>query len=114
MHGIGPGATVRVLRESAEVPVGPQLLGRVIDALGRPLDGRPPPDCPARASLLAPTLNPMERGPIREVLDVGVRAINGMLTMGRGQRIGLIAGSGVGKSVLLGMMTRYTEAQVVV
>lgn len=113
-HGIGPGATVRMVRESAEVPVGARLLGRVIDALGQPLDGRPPPDCSTRASLVAPALNPMERGPIREVLDVGVRAINGMLTMGRGQRIGLIAGSGVGKSVLLGMMTRYTEAQVVV
>ena len=113
-HGIGPGATVRMVRESAEVPVGARLLGRVIDALGQPLDGRPPPDCTTRASLVAPALNPMERGPIREVLDVGVRAINGMLTMGRGQRIGLIAGSGVGKSVLLGMMTRYTEAQVVV
>ncbi len=113
-HGIGPGATVRVLRDAADVPVGPQLLGRVVDALGQPLDGRPAPACFERVGLVAPALNPMERGPIREVLDVGVRAINGMLTMGRGQRIGLIAGSGVGKSVLLGMMTRYTEAQVVV
>jgi flagellum-specific ATP synthase len=112
--GIGPGAAVRVVGHSARARVGPALLGRVIDARGQPLDGKPAPVCHDVRSLQGESLNPMERSPIREVLDVGVRAINGILTVGRGQRLGLIAGSGVGKSVLLGMMTRYTEADVVV
>ena len=112
--GIGPGATVRVLANSSEARLGDGLLGRVIDAFGEPLDGGPPPDCPDRLALLGLPLNPMERGPINQILDVGVKAINGLLTLGRGQRIGLIAGSGVGKSSLLGMMTRFTKADVVV
>lgn len=112
--GIGPGATVRVLANSSEARLGDGLLGRVIDALGEPLDGGPPPDCPDRLALLGLPLNPMERGPINQILDVGVKAINGLLTLGRGQRIGLIAGSGVGKSSLLGMITRFTKADVVV
>ncbi len=112
--GIGPGATVRVISNSSEAKLGPALLGRVIDARGEPLDGLPPPDCPDTLALLGLPLNPMERGPINQVLDVGVKAINGLLTMGRGQRIGLIAGSGVGKSILLGMLTRFTQADVVV
>ena len=112
--GIGPGASVRVLSNTSEVSLGPALLGRVIDAFGEPLDGGPKPDCPDRLALLGLPLNPMERGPINQVLDVGVKAINGLLTMGRGQRIGLVAGSGVGKSSLLGMITRNTKADVVV
>ncbi len=112
--GIGPGATVRVVTNSSEAALGPALLGRVIDAFGQPLDGGPAPDCPDRLALLGLPLNPMERGPINQVLDVGVKAINGLLTMGRGQRIGLVAGSGVGKSSLLGMITRNTRADVVV
>jgi flagellum-specific ATP synthase len=112
--GIGPGATVRVLANSSEARLGDGLLGRVIDAFGEPLDGGPPPDCPDRLALLGLPLNPMERGPINQILDVGVKAINGLLTLGRGQRIGLIAGSGVGKSSLLGMITRFTKADVVV
>jgi flagellum-specific ATP synthase len=112
--GIGPGATVRVLANSSEARLGNGLLGRVIDAFGEPLDGGPPPDCPDRLALLGLPLNPMERGPINQILDVGVKAINGLLTLGRGQRIGLIAGSGVGKSSLLGMITRFTKADVVV
>lgn len=112
--GIGPGATVRVISNSSQARLGQGLLGRVIDALGEPLDGMPPPDCPDTLALLGLPLNPMERGPINQVLDVGVKAINGLLTMGRGQRIGLVAGSGVGKSVLLGMLTRFTKADVVV
>jgi flagellum-specific ATP synthase len=96
------------------VQLGPQLLGRVIDGRGNPLDGKPMPNCQDTLSLMGRPLNPMERGPIHEVLDVGVKAINGVLTMGRGQRIGLVAGSGVGKSVLLGMLTRFTKADVVV
>ncbi len=112
--GIGPGATVRVVTNSSEAALGPALLGRVIDAFGQPLDGGPAPDCPDRLALLGLPLNPMERGPINQVLDVGVKAINGLLTMGRGQRIGLVAGSGVGKSSLLGMITRNPRADVVV
>jgi len=113
-QGIGPGATVRVLSLSSSVCLGPQLLGRIIDGRGVPLDGKPAPECHEILSLQGRPINPMERGPITDVLDVGVKAINGMLTIGAGQRIGLIAGSGVGKSVLLGMLTRFTEADVVV
>jgi flagellum-specific ATP synthase len=112
--GIGPGATVRVVGRSAQVRLGPQLLGRVIDALGMPLDAGPPPACGELGSLSGDAINPMERGPIQDVLDVGVRAINAMLSLGKGQRVGLMAGSGVGKSMLLGMMTRFTSADVVV
>jgi len=112
--GVGPGDIVRVISEIPEVTLGSQLLGRVIDGRGQPLDGKPAPACHDRVSLLGHPLNPMERGPIHKVLDVGVKAINGVLTMGVGQRIGLVAGSGVGKSVLLGMLTRFTKADVVV
>jgi flagellum-specific ATP synthase len=113
-HGIGPGAKVTVISNTAQVRLGPELLGRIIDGSGEPLDGLPAPDCKDVLSLQGRPINPMERGPINQILDVGVKAINGMLTIGRGQRLGLIAGSGVGKSVLLGMMTRFTEADVVV
>ncbi len=112
--GIAPGATVRVVSNSSQAKLGAALLGRVIGPLGEPLDGMPAPECPDALDLLGLPLNPMERGPINQVLDVGVKAINGLLTMGRGQRIGLVAGSGVGKSVLLGMLTRFTKADVVV
>lgn len=112
--GIGPGATVALVSSNPEVRVGHELLGRVIDARAQPIDGRPPPLCGAFRKLRSPPLNPMERGPINAVLDVGVRAINGLLTIGRGQRLGLIAGSGVGKSSLLAMLTRGTAADVVV
>ena len=112
--GIGPGASVRVASDLGTASLGPELLGRVIDGRGEPLDGKPKPVGTSRLSLLGLPINPMERGPIDSVLDVGVKAINGLLTLGRGQRIGLVAGSGVGKSVLLGMMTRFTKADVVV
>jgi flagellum-specific ATP synthase len=112
--GIGPGSSVRIAYDLGTASLGPELLGRVIDGRGEPLDGKPKPDCKARLSLLGLPINPMERGPIDSVLDVGVKAINGLLTLGRGQRVGLVAGSGVGKSVLLGMMTRFTKADVVV
>ena len=112
--GIGPGAQVRVLSESGHAFLGDALLGRVIDAQGEPLDGKPKPECTTKLSLLGLPINPMERGPIDRVLDVGVKAINGLLTLGRGQRVGLVAGSGVGKSVLLGMLTRFTKADIVV
>jgi flagellum-specific ATP synthase len=112
--GIGPGASVRLISMSAQVRLGPALLGRILDGRGEPLDGKPAPMCEDVLSLHGRPINPMERGPINQVLDVGVKAINGMLTVGRGQRLGLVAGSGVGKSVLLGMLTRFTEADVVV
>ncbi|WP_337882737.1 flagellar protein export ATPase FliI [Chromobacterium haemolyticum] len=96
------------------VPVGLSLLGRVLDSLGRPLDGKGPIHPDAWFPLHSQPMNPLDRSPVRDVLDVGVRAINGLLTVGRGQRLGLFAGSGVGKSVLLGMMARFTKADVVV
>ena len=96
------------------LPVGDALLGRVLDGAGRPLDDLGPLRKVSPAALGAQTINPLARAPIDTVLDVGVRAINGLLTVGRGQRMGLFAGSGVGKSVLLGMMARYTKADVVV
>lgn len=97
-----------------QLPLGDGLLGRVVDAQGQPLDHRGPlHDVAARPLVRAP-INAMERAPIRDVLDTGVRAINGLLTVGRGQRLGLFAGAGVGKSVLLGMMARYTQADIIV
>ena len=112
--GVGPGDQVRVIDASAKVRLGNALLGRVIDGRGQPLDGKPLAELPDTLPLLGQPLNPMERGPIRSILDVGVKAINSVLTIGQGQRIGLVAGSGVGKSVLLGMLTRFTQADVVV
>jgi len=96
------------------VPVGEGLLGRVVDGLGRVLDDLGPLRCTETVAFAAPAINPLHRQPIRQPLDIGIRAINGLLTVGRGQRIGLFAGSGVGKSVLLGMITKFTEADVVV
>ena len=97
-----------------QVPVGDALLGRVLDGAGRALDGLGPLTLEKRVPLYTRPINPLERATIRQTLDVGVRSINGLLTVGRGQRLGLFAGSGVGKSILLGMMARYTEADVVV
>ncbi|MEY4761027.1 MAG: hypothetical protein RLZZ200_883 [Pseudomonadota bacterium] len=114
LHGLRPGARVVPRLGAGDVPVGPELLGRVIDGAGQPLDGKGPITCEARGRLMGVPMNPLNRSPITRTLDVGVRAINAMLTVGRGQRIGLFAGSGVGKSVLLGMMARYTEADVIV
>jgi flagellum-specific ATP synthase len=96
------------------LPVGEELLGRVLDGAGRPLDNLGPIHTMHAAPLNVRAANPLSRAPITEILDVGVRAINSMLTVGRGQRMGLFAGSGVGKSVLLGMMARYTSADVIV
>jgi flagellum-specific ATP synthase len=114
VHGIKPGARVLPLHGAGHVQVGPELLGRVIDGGGEPLDGRGPLYLDDRTRLTGTPMNPLLRAPIERTLDVGVRAINALLTVGRGQRIGLFAGSGVGKSVLLGMMARYTEADVIV
>ena len=99
---------------SAQLPVGSQLLGRVLDASGRPIDQLGPLNAEAFSPLQSEPINPLKRSPIDHILDVGVRAINGLLTVGRGQRMGLFAGSGVGKSILLGMMARYTDADIIV
>jgi flagellum-specific ATP synthase len=112
--GIGPGARIALLARIPSAALGDGLLGRVIDGLGKPLDGGPQPLCEDRLGLRGLPINPMARGAIDTPFDVGVRAINGLLTLGRGQRMGLIAGSGVGKSVLMGMLTRGSEADVVV
>ena len=111
---IQSGAKVSVIDEGYDVKVGESLLGRVIDAMGNPYDGKPMGSLQETWPLNGKFLNPMSRNAVSKPLDVGVRAINSLLTVGKGQRLGIIAGSGVGKSVLLGMMCRYTEAEIVV
>jgi flagellum-specific ATP synthase len=113
-HGLGPNAAVIPRSGAGTIAVGPQLLGRIIDGAAQPLDGLGPLECEARVRLTGAPINPLARAPISEPLDVGIRSINALLTIGRGQRVGLFAGSGVGKSVLLGMMARYTKADVIV
>ena len=110
VKGIVPGSRVQPLNREQGLP----LLGRVVDGNGQPLDGLGAIKAEKRVPLTRPPMNPLTRKPIKEPLDVGVRAINSMITVGSGQRMGLFAGSGVGKSVLLGMMTRGTSADVVV
>lgn len=114
IQGIQPNARVIPSNKIYEVPVGDNLLGRVLDGTGRPLDSKGPLSTTETVSLHGQPINPLDRAPITEPLDVGVRSINSLLSIGRGQRLGLFAGSGVGKSVLLGMMTRYTTADVIV
>ncbi|MDD3608916.1 MAG: flagellar protein export ATPase FliI [Halothiobacillaceae bacterium] len=114
LQGLVPGARVIPIGRSVRIPVGDALLGRVLDGTGKPLDGRGPLPPGEPLPLSGRQINPLARRPVREPLDVGVRGINALLTVGRGQRMGLFAGSGVGKSVLLGMMTRYTRADVIV
>src|SRR6185437_15840396 len=113
-HGLGPNARVIPRQRAGTVRVGPELLGRIIDGAAQPLDGLGPLSCSASVRLTGRPINPLSRHPISEPLDVGIRSINSLLTIGRGQRVGLFAGSGVGKSVLLGMMARYTSADVIV
>jgi flagellum-specific ATP synthase len=112
LAGVAPGSRVVLVRERPLVRVGDAYLGRVVDGLGRPLDGRGRIEGDAELPLYGQRMNPLDRRPIREPLDLGIRAINGLLTCGRGQRLGIFAGSGVGKSALLGMMSRYTRADV--
>ncbi|MDP2808799.1 MAG: flagellar protein export ATPase FliI [Rhodocyclaceae bacterium] len=134
VYGLAPGARVmpleippppprlgqpaavrrRVPDRAKHLAVGDQLLGRVIDGNGRPLDSLGPINDKQTRSLVARPGNPLSRAPIDHGLDVGIRALNALLTVGRGQRLGLFAGSGIGKSVLLGMMARYTAAEVIV
>jgi flagellum-specific ATP synthase len=112
--GVRSGDRIVARPGALSVAVGPSLLGRVIDALGRPLDGRGPLNADQPYPLFPPPMNPMGRDPVVEPLPTGVRAIDALLTCGRGQRIGLFGGSGVGKSTLMGMLTRGTAADVVV
>ncbi|KON80245.1 flagellar protein export ATPase FliI [Azoarcus sp. PA01] len=104
----------RTSDRAKHLPVGDKLLGRVLDGAGRPLDGLGPLGTTEARSLQSRPFNPLTRAPIDTPLDVGIRAINALLTVGRGQRLGLFAGSGVGKSVLIGMMARFTSADVIV
>jgi len=114
IHGISPGAKVIPTNQTASVKISEALLGRVLDGEGEPIDGKGPITDGDKTSIIGRPINPLQRHPISEPLDVGVRSINALLTVGRGQRMGLFAGSGVGKSVLLGMMTRFTAADVIV
>ncbi|MBE0367416.1 MULTISPECIES: flagellar protein export ATPase FliI [Pseudoalteromonas] len=114
ISGVLPGARVIPQLNETGLPVGMGLLGRVVDGLGRPLDGLGSVDTQETLKFAQEPINPLARRPIKEPMDVGVRAINSIITVGQGQRMGLFAGSGVGKSVLLGMMTRGSEADVIV
>lgn len=112
VRGVSVGSTVVALGDHSRIGVGDELLGRVIDGFGRPLDGLPAPATRASRAVHGVPVNPMERPGIDTVLETGVRVIDGLLTMGRGQRVGIFAGSGVGKSTLLGMIARHVQADV--
>lgn len=114
ISALQPGARVCALGQEDLIPVGQQLLGRIIDGLAKPIDGKGDLSFDEAIPWQGATINPLERQPICDTMDVGIRVINSMLTVGRGQRIGLFAGSGVGKSMLLGMMTKFTEAEIVI
>jgi flagellum-specific ATP synthase len=112
LRGIGVGSRILSKKRTVSANVGDGLLGRVIDGLGNPMDGKGPLNCTECISIHQETTNPMKKRRITEPLDLGVRSLNGLLTCGRGQRMGIFAGSGVGKSVLLGMIAQHTEAKV--
>ncbi len=114
IQGLMPNSKVVPTNKVYDVSVGESLLGRVLNGKGEPLDDLGALICADKMPINGKTINPLQRSPIKEPLDVGIRSINALLTVGRGQRMGLFAGSGVGKSVLLGMMTRFTSADVVV
>ncbi|MFO7706350.1 MAG: flagellar protein export ATPase FliI [Halopseudomonas sp.] len=114
VQGVQPGARVVPSKGGGKLPMGTAMLGRVVDGIGRPLDGKGDFKADDWVDLNGPVINPLKRHPINEPLDVGIRSINSLLTVGRGQRLGLFAGSGVGKSVLLGMMTRFTDADITI
>ncbi len=113
-YGIKQGTQVIPLPKAHIVKVGMTLLGRTLDAVGNPIDNKGLLDTEEYYSLIAKPINPLARKRIVDPLDVGIKSINALLTVGKGQRLGIFAGSGVGKSVLLGMMTRFTKADVVV
>ena len=112
MRGIGPGSRITMTGQVGTFPVGPALLGRILDGCGEPLDGQGTIAAHEHYPLHGQTLNPLQRARLSDPLDLGIRAINGFLTCGRGQKMGIFSGSGVGKSVLLGMISRYTKADV--
>ena len=114
LEGLQPGARVVPSAGGGKLPMGFAMLGRVVDGIGRPLDGKGNFKAEDWVDIHGPTINPLKRHPIEETLDVGIRSINSLLTVGRGQRLGLFAGSGVGKSMLLGMMTRFTDADITI
>ncbi|MGQ3891081.1 FliI/YscN family ATPase [Legionella sp. CNM-4043-24] len=114
INGILPGSKIACVAKSLRVPVGKMLRGRVLNGLCEPIDNKGPLHASLFYELQAQTLNPIERTRISQPIDVGVRAINALISVGQGQRLGVFAGSGVGKSVLLGMITRFTQADVVV
>ncbi|MBF0376030.1 MAG: FliI/YscN family ATPase [Desulfamplus sp.] len=114
IRGISPGSRIIPLADLPLADVGDGLLGRVVDGMGNPIDGKGSFNPTAKYSLYGKPMNPMERKSIDEPLDVGISAINVMITLGRGQRVAIMAGSGVGKSVLMGMMTKHTSADVTV
>ncbi|MBF0524545.1 MAG: flagellar protein export ATPase FliI [Deltaproteobacteria bacterium] len=112
LKGVAPSCRIVHSEEAATIPVGPAMLGRVLDGLGEPIDGLGPIVPETRYPIYAEPLNPLRRARIHQPMDVGVRAINSLLTLGKGQRMGIFAGSGVGKSTLMGMMARNTRADV--
>lgn len=112
LQGIGPGARIFPLGKKADVKVGRRLLGRVIDGLGHPIDDKGAIEYDDEYPVYADTINPLKRGRIREPIDLGIKAINGLFSCGKGQRMGIFSGSGVGKSLLLGMVARHTKADV--
>lgn len=112
IRGLGPGSLIKVCQARATAKVGEKLLGRVIDAMENPIDDGPQPQLSKEMPIYALPPNPMQRDKISQPLDLGIRAINSLLTCGSGQRMGIMAGSGVGKSVLLGMMAKHTLADV--
>lgn len=112
VRAIGVGSSIRLIKHAASFRVGPELIGRVIDGMGNPLDDLPAPECDNEYLLYSRPINPLKRAKITQALDLGVRSINSLLTVGKGQRIGVMAGSGVGKSVLMGMIARSTTADI--
>jgi len=112
LRGIGLGSLISVRRQKSSLGVGISMLGRVINGLGEPIDEKGPIAVDEEYPIYSNPVNPMKRTPINTSLDLGIRAINGLLTCGEGQRVGIMAGSGVGKSTMLGMIARHTEADV--
>ena len=112
IEGVGPGSIVDNTGDKLKIKVGEGLIGRIIDAVGNPIDGKGPIEVEDSFSIAGVPVNPLTRPPIKDIIPMGVKAIDGLLTIGRGQRMGIFAGSGVGKSTLLGMIAREVEADI--
>jgi flagellum-specific ATP synthase len=112
MRGVSPGCRITLVDERPYVPVGDAYVGRVVDGFGQPIDGLGPIASNVHYPLYGRAVNPMNRRPIREVMDVGIGVVNTLITLGKGQRVAIMSGSGVGKSLLMGMMARHTTADV--